>query len=67
MCLHFAFCLQSIAKLNLIEPLLAVLFPIICDAKSDDEEEEEADAESQSPSSCACQVTFLPVASLNLL
>jgi len=51
--------MQSIAKLNLIEPLLAVLFPIICDAKSDDEEEEDTDAESTSPSACACQVTTL--------
>jgi hypothetical protein len=60
-------CLQSIAKLNLIEPLLAVLFPIICDAKSDDEEDEEAEAESQSPSSCACQVTFWFAVALNML
>jgi len=50
-----------VVKLNLISPVLDVLFPIICDISSSDDEEDTAEAadddDAQSPSSCALQVT----------
>jgi len=49
--------LQTIVKLNLIAPVLDVLFPIICDLSCEDEEDTEAvDVDAQTPSSCAVQV-----------
>ena len=48
---------QTVVKLNLITPVLDVLFPIICDFSFDDEEDTEAaGGDAQSPSSCALQV-----------
>ena len=52
------YAVQTIVKLNLISPMLVILFPIICDLSSDDEEDSEAAGDGeQSPSSCALQVT----------
>ena len=47
-------------RLNLMAPVLDVVFPIICDFSSDNEEDSEAaaddDDDTQSPSSTALQV-----------
>jgi len=57
-----SFVLQTVVKLNLIVPVLDVLFPIICDLSADDEEDTEAaDVDAQSPSSCALQVAVFAV------
>jgi len=46
-----------VVKLNLIAPILDILFPVICDLSCDDDEDAEVDdADAQNPSSCALQV-----------
>jgi len=48
-------------KLNLIAPILDVLFPVICDLSADEEEDTDAvDVDAQKPSSLALQVCLLP-------
>ena len=47
---------KTVIKNNMVEGLIGILFPIMCEPyDEDDEDEEETDVESGSPAVCACQ------------
>ena len=46
---------KSVIKLNLVERMIGVLFPVMCEPDEDEDEDDEPSQESSSPSVCACQ------------
>ena len=57
-CFLIIFNFQSLLRLNIVIPLLEVLYPIICEEDDDDDDEFE-ESESSTAASFACQVRYI--------